>query len=259
MVETQRTYCEPERIPSSPERLQRERSVAQAFIKGLQNKADHLRIHGNTPRLTLADGEHKLLKRAIYENAGLFQGFAAGVFTMLALRQGPIILGRYLQRWWNIGGPAAKSTTLGTKNSPFRPQAPIVPPNESSLMKTGWWVIDFALSCSVAAATAAATTNQEAVLLTVSQVPRLPESRVSDTFCPEAISIYKELMEQEESALLLQSPQSVILQAVVDFSRGCQQRENRKEFVTKRDAEEGVFNDEYTFGGETRDWDESRS
>jgi hypothetical protein len=242
-------------IPSSPERLQRERRLALELLSGFKQKAhEH-----NLNLVDLSKDEFRLLGRAIYENSGLVQGFVAGALTLLTLRRGPIYMTRYLQKYHHQWGPdlykSNNKTTSNVSNSPFHSYnniSPVAvpPPNESPFMKTGWWLIDLTLSCAGAVMAATATTNQEELFMTLSQIPRvLPESRIADCFCPQAMLMLQELKSRKRSdddttAALLESPQSVMLQAMMDCTTACQQRENRNEFLAQRNREEqGIMND----------------
>lgn len=254
------TSCAPHEhriIPSSPERLQRERQIVFEFLSGFKKKAYEQNFNlGDRPSME----EIRLLRRAIYENSGLVHGFVAGALTLVTLRRGPIYMARYLQKHHHQWDPSKLSrsnnkTTTSVANSPFHPNnnnhIVIPPPNESPLMKAGWWLIDLTLSFAGAVMATTATTNEEELLMTLSQIPRvLPESRIADSFCPQAMLMLQEMKsrkinDDETTAALFESPQSVMLQAMMDFTTACQQRENRKEFFAQRHREQqGIMHDD---------------
>jgi hypothetical protein len=259
------------RIPSSPERLERERRVALEFLSGFKNEQ-------NLNLQDLSKDEIRLLGRAKYENSGLLQGLAAGALTLVTLRRGPIYMARYLQKYhshqWSSPKLSKQSKAPTTTNSPFHPNnnhnPVVVPPNESPLMKAGWWLIDLTLSFAGAVMAATATTNQEELLMTLSQIPRVPDSRISDSYCPQAMLMLRGMKSRKRSdddsitALLEESPpQSVMLQAMLDFTRACEQRENSKVFLAQgimkdvNDEDDSLFETTDNGISSTSSWDDT--
>jgi hypothetical protein len=209
-------------------------------------------------------------------------------------------MARYLQKYYHnhhhSGSKLSKKSCKATPTSSVANSSPfhhnminenptVAPPNEFTMMKVGWWIIDLTLSFAGAVMVATVATNQEELFMTLGQLPRvLPddESRIADTLCPPAMSMLQDIKKNQKrrsdddddaAAQLLESPpQSVVLQATMDFTRACQQRKNRNEFFARRkraewdndvvndgDADDDVslFGTSYQDVSTTSNWDDT--
>ena len=239
----------------SKERKAEELSLARKIMDVLSRKADELAQGGSeaTQKFRLEPAERQILLEI--NNFGMASAIGAGVLSLIALRRIRYSMLRRLYGNKPSGPPgqppshhpSAPPPTYGNNpfqsNNPFSqsgsqfhsPPPPFTSPSSASnnsTIKQGTvsflfgWAMDLAGAFAVTVTTSMLLTDMGQILEKLSKIP-LTEGRstVAREFCPDVVQTLKDIQQNDSAAAsVIDSAQTLQLQAVIQFAENCKRR-----------------------------------